>query len=266
MKKKYLIILVSFLILPSCSGNREEKQVEEKDSLQINLGESVPDTTNILEWNTLNCNKKGTFNPNIYSKEVLKNTYDLLSLYYSLPLKYEVTLLRPEQIKNLNIDSLTLEYKTKITRLKNMKIVPGKEWENLRKQKIIEMDDEFELKRITLLAYSDPNILIGNRFAKNCNKYADGLASNDTTTLLTLWKELEVELSKKNGDAERHLVLFNEKYNSADKLLFAKSDLMTFGWWNCANDNLRRMNTEDKMESEFNKLFIKMDSICADPD
>ena len=51
---------------------------------------------------------------------------------------------------------------------------------------------------------------------------------------------------------------YNEKYNSKDRLIHAKIELMTFGWWNCANHEIKRVNEDGTTEEEFNEKFLKL--------
>ena len=50
-----------------------------------------------------------------------------------------------------------------------------------------------------------------------------------------------------------------------DKRDYALIDLITFGWGNCANDKVQRVSHDEKMNNEFNALFIKIDSECDEP-
>jgi hypothetical protein len=58
---------------------------------------------------------------------------------------------------------------------------------------------------------------------------------------------------------------YNEKYNSKDRLIYAKIELMTYGWWNCSNSQIKRINNDGTMEKEFNKLFIHIETECDEP-
>lgn len=44
-----------------------------------------------------------------------------------------------------------------------------------------------------------------------------------------------------------------------------KIELMTYGWWNCGNSKIKRVNDDGSMEKEFNKLFIHIKAECDEP-
>ncbi|MDN3691098.1 hypothetical protein QWZ06_01860 [Chryseobacterium tructae] len=79
------------------------------------------------------------------------------------------------------------------------------------------------------------------------------------------WKKLREEMSKRNGNPQRVMDEYNEQLNSSDNKDYAIIDLMTFGWGNCVNDKIQRVSHDEKINDEFNALFIKIDSECDEP-
>jgi hypothetical protein len=47
--------------------------------------------------------------------------------------------------------------------------------------------------------------------------------------------------------------------------LFAKIDLLTFGWGNCANDITFHVASDGKAEEAFEKLFSNVKHECEEP-
>ncbi len=58
---------------------------------------------------------------------------------------------------------------------------------------------------------------------------------------------------------------FNNHLNSPDKRDYAIIDLITFGWGNCANDEIPNPLHDEKMSKEFENLFLKIDAECDEP-
>lgn len=256
MKKTALIIIFSFFIF-SCVN--KDKNVERKIALSKNS-----ETTAVFKWTTELCENTGTYNPKKYSEVQLKNTYDLWFTFSGVALETNSNAHFIEDIKKLNIYKLMSEYIDKKA-LYNRKIVSTPFWNKLKAEKLQELEDEYELKKITIEAYSNPLILLNNKYSKYCSEYAEVLSSNDTIELLKSWRNLIENLKSKNGAPEKFMEKYNEKYNSKDRLVYAKIELMTYGWWNCCNSKIKRVDDYGSMGKEFNKLFIQIKTECDEP-
>ena len=69
-------------------------------------------------------------------------------------------------------------------------------------------------------------------------------------------------MAKKNGAPDVFWKRHNKLLTSDDKLLYAKLDLLGYGWNNCANNYVFHTDTSLEYENEFEKLFIKVTSEC----
>jgi hypothetical protein len=83
--------------------------------------------------------------------------------------------------------------------------------------------------------------------------------------LFTTWKAFTEEQKTRNGSPDGYMERFYEKYNSPEKISYAKVDLITFAWGNCANETLTHLNRDEKTEIEFNKLFRNIKTACEEP-
>ncbi len=251
--KKIVFIFFSSLIIFSCS---KKKNTDENTS-------NTSDTVATYSWITEACEYTGEYNPQVTSKEQLDNTYELW--FGSSLLNTDATVFEPEDIKKLNTDTLTQEYSNMMNKYKTMKIVSIPFWEKLKEKHIQELQEEYKLKKITIEAYSNPSILIKNEYTQYCTDYAKILASNKPDEMLKAWKKLAEEQKLKNGSPDEFMKEFYIKYNSKDKLLYAKVELMAFGWWNCANEHITRTSRDSTDEQEFQKLFKNIKSQCDEP-
>ena len=225
---------------------------------------AAPDKLAAYAWDTESCHFTGRYNPRRYSKTQLDNTWQLLA--GSAALDTDVTPLQPADISQLNADTLAAEYARKITFYRTMRVVAQPIWRALKKAKIQELEDDYQAKKLTLAAFADPAILLTAAYPGGCQKYAQALASGNDSLILRDWRRLAQEQQKRNSNPKSYLAQFEEQYNSADRLAYAKIDLLTYGWWNCANTAIRRAQATEEMHQKFPRLFTDVQSECDDVD
>lgn len=95
-------------------------------------------------------------------------------------------------------------------------------------------------------------------YSKESNGYAKILNEPDNNNLLTTWKQLYEILKSKNGSPERLDQEKSDKLKSNNKYLYARIDLMDFGWWNSANDKILHIEIDEKYYRQYKKLFIRI--------
>jgi hypothetical protein len=272
--KIYLLPAALFMIL-SCKKEASAANVHRNDSVKVNGNARVDSSVTpirkeeIFNFTTELCDNKGHFDANLYSKEQLKDTY---TLWFNMG----GTLLSTPSVFNLNelhrvrtekdeiLAQLDKDFKHQKKVLGNLKVVNGPYWENIKSQKLQELIDEYEFKKTEIRAFSDPSILLNHNLSKGCRNFAEALHSNGPE-MIEEWRKLREEMSKKNSDPQRIMNEFEARLNSSDKNDYAIIDLITFGWGNCANNNLRKTEHDEKMYKKFYSLFIKIDSECDEP-
>ncbi len=218
-----------------------------------------------FNWHSGLCTHTGSYNPKKHTKEQLQNTLEFIQLSGSVLLNTDATAFQPGDIQKLSIEKLEEEYTKKKGNYQKKIVVAEPIWENLKKQIIQALDEEYELKKITIQAFSNPNTLLNSKFAPYCSDYVKALTSFDTTTLLNSWKKMSVAHSKNNANPKKFMEDFMLKYNSTDKMSYAKIELMTFGWWNCANSRIFHVSATEGRVKKFNQLFINIKSDCEEP-
>ncbi|TDO73253.1 hypothetical protein EV143_106195 [Flavobacterium chryseum] len=257
MKKAILILALLFFIL-SCADKSE------KPKSKIALAKHI-DNAAIFNWATESCENTGTFDPKKYTKEELKNTYDLWFTFSTAKLQTQTNAYFIEDVNKLDATKLFLEYINQKALL-NRKVVSTPFWNKLKTQRLRELEEEYLLKKITIEAYSDPTVLLNNKYSAKCSEYVQALASNDTIELLKAWRNIVEVQKSKNGYPEKVIEEYNKKYNSKDHLLYAQMELMTYGWFNCANDQIKWIGEDDTMREEFDKIFITIKKECNEED
>lgn len=270
--KSPLLLLLSSTLLISCS-DKPKKQAEEKEttisgsntntSNSSNINISNNNKTAVFKWDTELCSNTGEYDPQKYTEEELKNTCNLWGMRSSAYLNTDTTPTSKADAEKLTRE-LTAEYNERKA-FYNNKIISSPYWERARKDKIHELEDTYELKKIAIQSYSNPSVLLNNRFSKNCTEYAKALISNDTILLLKTWNNLAEKQKKNNGSPEKFMERHLENYNSKNRIQNARQEIMTYGWWNCANATVYRVYDDGTMEKEFNKLFTNVTFECDEP-
>jgi len=258
LSKIYLVVAVSFFQFCTSPVVKSDKNNNKQSNIPT-------DTLASFTWTDPACEYTGNYNPQIHSRDLIQNTYKLWSFYAGSSLENGRSVYEPADIAKLNLKALTEEYTEKKAQLEKLTIINTPFWNTLKKQVLQELEDEYELDKIEMQAFDDPAVLLNNRFSKSCERFVTALNATDTSILLTSWKSFCEELKAKNGSPETFMAKFYEKYNSPQKLVYAKIDLLTFGWGNCANESTFHVTSDGKAAEAFEKLFWNVKQECEDP-
>lgn len=264
------ITSILFLALLSC---KKESQPSSNVSTTADTVTAKADTLSaappkeeIFNFVTELCDNKGHFDSSKYSREEIEGTYKLwFELSNSLLDTPSVFSLRDLQEvrrdKDQILAKLDKDFAEKKRLFQNLKVVNTPYWQNVKKVQYEALVQRYEMEKIRIEAYSDPSILLKN---STCLNFAKALNSTDEQ-MMEEWKKLREQMNKKNADPEGKAAEFNNRLNSPDRKDYATIDLITFGWGNCSNDKISRINIDEKMNKEFYSLFIKTDSECDEP-
>ncbi len=210
-----------------------------------------------FSWNTIDgmCYYTASYDDTIFSEKQIADTYKLLNFDTFL---YNVTTTNPENIEKFSVQSLDQEYKTAKQVLTTLEVVNLPFWNKIKQKRLNELNDVYNAKRITLLSYTDPKALLDSVYNTESNNYAIILNSDDET-ILGAWYKLKEEQKKNNGSPENLEKEYQEKLNSPQKMIHAKLQLTTYGWWNSINSTIRYVDPyEEKLDENFLKLFTKI--------
>jgi len=231
---------------------------------------SSASTPNRFEWQSDLCDHMGYYQPGKFSERQLKDTYFLFYGHNSVTaLNTEITLDLPEYYNASYIESslkkLDNEYLEAVQRLKNLDVIPSPFWKEHKELSLLQLEELYQLQKLTLKAHLNPALLETSNYASGCRDYVNALTSKDTTELLNAWKK-HVELKKSNnGVPEKLEQEYQRQLASSDRLLFARIDLMNYGWWNCANRQRKYVDgfdQEGQMTKEFHQLFDRVETVC----
>ncbi|MGA3012445.1 MAG: hypothetical protein ABSD71_00275 [Bacteroidales bacterium] len=245
-----LAIILLFIGVYSTTG-QTKSNVNTNNTVQNNLGKvNLYAGMNSFE---------GIYDKSKVTELQLKNTWDLinnLSNYTDLESQLRLMYLKPENLKNINTESLKKEYSEKINQLKKLDIIKSIFWEDLREDVLKEIEQEFTYTETIIQSFKNPEKLKQYDSLNVCAKFTDALLKGGEQLLIT-WKELNQEQQKNNACPECVIKEFNQKYNSPNKLDYARIEVVTFGWGNCIT--LKSYVPDWKLlDAEFRKIFIKI--------
>src|ERR1035437_5053507 len=174
-----------------------------------------------MKWSTEFCQYSGTYDSKKYTEAQLRDTLKL-AMHGEYSLMTDATAFSYEDIPKLSMASLENEYKTKLAALKALDIVHTKYFDDLKSQKLAEIEQVYELSRVSIMAYKGPKVLTSYSDAEACKKtYATPLIAGGND-LLAVWRKVNEDSRKNNSDPERMRRIFERQYASADKMKFAQ--------------------------------------------
>mgnify|MGYP000968209888 CR=1 FL=1 len=217
----------------------------------------------VFTWEYGLCHNSGEYDTTKYTEEQLDNT---LLLFYS-DYKSTIRLItpsyawEPNELDKLSIDSLDKEYNLKRNILKNLSIVKSSFWEDVRNAKLDRMAQDYQLRTVTIKAYKNPKILKEYLPALPCSSYVEALIDGGDN-MIRAWKAIKKKQWENNSDSISFIEKFNQKMNSEKRTEFAQIDIILFGWWNCAVQHFNKTISDDKIYSEYKKIFTNYKVGC----
>jgi len=210
------------------------------------------------------CKYESIYNTTLYSENQILNCYSLLILdefrIHNTPFVF-----KPEDIMRLNLDTLDNEYKKESQKLKSLDLPKNKVWETVKNKKLGELEQIYTLSRIAYKAYLDsiPTILKQFKKSDTCLiKHSDALISGGDK-LLKDWYFITSLQAARNAFPQKIWDTYNEQLHSKNKFLYAKIEVTTFGWWNCALNHIEYFDNTHAVE-DFKKLFISTKILFCD--
>jgi len=219
----------------------------------------------IFKWQTELCEMTGTYNAKKVTKERLNDTVKLMRQYSAAGLDTRATVFKPEDLSSLSLGDLDAEYKQIRHELASLKVIASPYWTKQHQAKHAELDQAYELSRVTIRGHKDPRVLLEYPRAEQCKtKYARPLIAGGDA-LISAWRTLAEEQAKKNSDPDRIRREFDMQLASPDRMKYALVEMMTFGWWNCANESIDYVQYDGTQEREFEKQFTRVRRDCDEP-
>jgi len=219
----------------------------------------------VFKWSDELCDYQGTYNAKKYTAAQLRNTERLLR-GMDFDLTKTPMVFNPADISKLDLAGLEKEYAEKSAELRALDIVPVPYWQTIRDRQLATMKQVYDLARVTIRGFGDRSALNEAAGSQTCKvKFASPLIAGGDQ-LIEAWRKLNIEQRKNNGDPARVKREFDTQLASADAQTYALVDVMMFGWWNCMNADISRIDYDGTQEREFKKLFIRTKKVsCSEP-
>lgn len=234
--------------------------------LLLSTAFSAAAQTKIYKWDDELCSYQGTYDSKKITAAQLKNCQRLV-LLYEFNITSSPMVFKPEDITaGLHPEELEKEFAEKNTALKLLDLPKTPFWQGYKTAMLKEQQQRYDFYRMAYKAYVNAGEL--RQFQPKNEKaryYAAALVAGGDS-LLKAWDVLQKELAKTNGDPARLQREYKERLASSEKMDYAFVDVMTFGWFNSANDDIE---TADKKYGqltgkEWNKLFLKSRTLHCD--
>ena len=228
------------------------------------LGVSAQNRT--FKWNDELCEFQGTYDSKKYDEVVLRNTLKLLSHDGFRLSSTGAYVWNFDEIARLDPRKVETEYKEIVDALERLKYVSTPYTDEIKRQKLVEARQLYQLVRTTMAAYTKPEVIRNYKGAEACKlKFGEPIIAGGDD-LIAAWRKVNLDSRSKNSDPARLQRRFDEQNASPDRLKFALVETMSFGWWNCANAEIKRsdVSMSDRPTREFKKLFIRVKTISCD--
>lgn len=220
----------------------------------------------IFTYNTELCTHIGVYKAGKYTPKQLQDTYTLWFADGGLMLNIDVPN-APKDLEGfdmrLTLEKLETEYKKIEEHFLSLKLVPGSDWEDLRQSRLRELEDYYHLLELKIQSFEYPEVLLMPNMP-DCNAYALALNAG-TTQLLAKWEEMVMESYERNGKQPGTLTLFKQERHSADSVLYARLNILNYGWGNCVNGHNYHFEDKGQYYTQFEKLFTDVTSECDEP-
>jgi len=218
-------------------------------------------------WLDEMCEYESSFDSTLTTREQINNAYSFVG-FNEFRISKTPSVHKIEDISRLNLDSLDFEYNDKKSRLLKLKLPDNEIWETFRQKQLYEIDELYRLCKVTYNAFLTDNFQDLKKFNEDdtCLQFYSTALILGGDSLLSAWKYLTEIQASKNCCPEKIWMKYNEQVNSEIKFQHGKVQILTFGWWNCANRYIDYFVEYQKVYDEYVKLFTLTKEIhCEDP-
>jgi hypothetical protein len=227
-------------------------------------GAAVSAKSKKFVWEDEICAYEGSYNVALYTKKQLENTYQL---WYSRD--FELDVWHGERSVDGHMEPFTIswldyQYALKSAALRKLEIVNVPYWQNVKRKKLKALEQKYILERLTLQAFENPPVLSKLKFADAClEKFGNPLMAGDAS-LLRIWRVSNEQSRKTSAYAEDIRKYFEERMASADRIKYARDEVLKDGWWNCVNSQIDRGDDDGLQHKNFRKIFRRVKTLGCD--
>lgn len=168
--------------------------------------------------------------------------------------------------KDQHLENLEKQYQEKKQELYSLKVINQPVWKKLYENAIQTFENEYELNKEEIIAFSDPSTLKNSKFYETCRESIDAISSPDREKMFASWKAYTELKSKNNADPQGVMNRFNAKMEDPQREDYALIDMIGLSFHNCANSSFRQKRDEEgNVYRDFDKIFTKLKKNCDEP-
>lgn len=168
---------------------------------------------------------------------------------------------QPKDTAYMKVKSIQFECHNFIEELEKMEYPKGAYWTNLKKMRLDNLREQCLLREKAVIALNQPKALKGTPYCKECSQYTDALEKGGKT-LLNTWRTIHDREIEGALDPNPINAAFEQRWNSPDRELWARIEVLRYGWWNCVLQNQKVWLNESQYNLEFKKLMSSVQIEC----
>ncbi len=212
----------------------------------------------IYEWRSGVCDFMGEIDTNKATVSQLDNAFSLLWNTSELSAPFLCT--KPSDSIYLKRSAIEKECKTLKLELETSDFPKGNFWNTLKINRIRELDENCKLRIATCDAFFNPKSL-SNYQNSNCKNYSRGIIKGGKQ-MCEIWEELHKKELSENSDPENIEQIYRKRKASPESEIWAKIEVLRYGWWNCASEQLFSVQNYQEIETEFKSLLNHISQNC----
>lgn len=224
-----------------------------------------------FKWNDELCEYQSTYNPSKFNQQEITNTLQWIYQANGVLLGSQSFAFQPDDIKNINVATLDAEYKALKQKLIARSIVATPDFIALKKQVLLNLEQEYKLSRLEALSFQKPNVLLIKDYGQQCLSLAQQLNTPSRDKLIEYWgnnvrKNINEQIKLGNSDDYRtaQLAKFEQQKNASEALQYAKIELIR-QWNNCAIDYQYNGDTSKNWHEVLRKqVFVNTKQLMCD--
>ncbi|TGE28572.1 hypothetical protein [Hymenobacter metallicola] len=258
-------------LLAACSPDPADTSLQRQDAPPAAAPVASPaapasatsDSLAAYVWESDVCRYTGRYRPGSFSQAQLAGTWHVLYndvwLNYYNPLPHQ-----PATLAKMSLDSLDDHYHRAHRYLENLAVVPRPVWQQLKQARLRELEQEYQITRLAMQAFTQPEVLLTG--SPDCLPLVQGLATHNDSLTRRDWHRFIENHKTQNASPEQYMARYLDRAADANWLTYAKIDLLTYGWFNCANQKTARPEPTETLYRQFDQLFVQVESACDDVD
>lgn len=220
---------------------------------------SVTYAQEVFEWFEGYCLSRAQIDPAKATYMQVQNAH--YTLVQASELSQPFLAYQPKDTVYLKVKGIRFECSNFLSELEEMEYPKGEYWDNLKKARLENLQEQCLLREKAVIALNEPKALKGSPYCKECSKYVTALEKGGKT-LLGVWKEIHEKEVEGALDPESINKAFEQHWNAPNQELWARIEVLRYGWWNCIVENQKVWFNEDQYNLEFKKLMTSIQLEC----